>query len=136
MTRPCMFWVCALKALQNSMILTPRCPSAGPTGGDGFAAPAGICSLIDPTTFLATLKSFLVNQSRTPLARFGSARPANRCCSLSLLYLHKVELDRSRAPENRNQNADLALFRLDFLDGAVEVLKGSIDDFDRFADFE
>src|ERR1700674_5535563 len=66
MTRPCMFWVCALKALQNSMILTPRCPSAGPTGGEGFAAPAGICSLIDPTTFLATLKSFPVNQSRTP----------------------------------------------------------------------
>src|SRR5579872_1414614 len=39
---PAMPWVCALKALQNSMILTPRCPSAGPTGGAGFAAPAGI----------------------------------------------------------------------------------------------
>jgi hypothetical protein len=36
------------------MILTPRWPSAGPTGGDGFAAPAGICNFIDPTTFLAT----------------------------------------------------------------------------------
>src|ERR1700674_1190697 len=42
MTRPCMFWVCALKASQNSMILPPRCRGAGPPGGDGLAAPAGI----------------------------------------------------------------------------------------------
>ena len=41
-TSPCIFCVCALNVLQNSMILTPRWPSAGPTGGDGFAAPAGI----------------------------------------------------------------------------------------------
>ena len=25
------------KALQNSMMFTPRCPKAGPTGGAGFA---------------------------------------------------------------------------------------------------
>src|SRR6266851_3737939 len=121
MRSPCMFWVCALKALQNSMILTPFCPSAGPTGGDGFAAPAGICSLIDPTTFLATLKSFPVKK-RISCSRANTARALRERTSgeslllpLSLLYLHKVELDRSRAPENRNQNADLALLRLDFL---------------------
>src|SRR3954468_22893858 len=34
-------WVCALNALQNSMMFTPCWPSAGPTGGAGFAAPAG-----------------------------------------------------------------------------------------------
>ena len=35
---PCSnFWVEALKALQNSIIFTPFCPSAGPTGGDGLA---------------------------------------------------------------------------------------------------
>lgn len=33
--------VFALKSLQNAMMFTPCCPSAGPTGGDGFAAPAG-----------------------------------------------------------------------------------------------
>ena len=48
-----MFWVCALNSLQNSMILTPRWPSAGPTGGDGLAVPAGICSLIDSDYFLS-----------------------------------------------------------------------------------
>jgi len=36
----------ALKALQNSIILTPLCPRAGPTGGDGFAAPAGMFNFI------------------------------------------------------------------------------------------
>ena len=33
--------VFALKALQNSMMLTPCWPSAGPMGGAGFAFPAG-----------------------------------------------------------------------------------------------
>ena len=38
------FWsaVWALNALQNSMMLTPCWPSAGPTGGAGFAWPPGI----------------------------------------------------------------------------------------------
>src|SRR5947208_13248405 len=31
-------WVCALNALQNSMMLIPCCPSAGPTGGAGAGA--------------------------------------------------------------------------------------------------
>jgi hypothetical protein len=32
----------ALKALQNSIMFTPLCPNAGPTGGEGLAAPAGM----------------------------------------------------------------------------------------------
>ena len=35
---PC---VCALNCLQNSMMFTPCWPSAGPTGGLGFAFAAG-----------------------------------------------------------------------------------------------
>jgi hypothetical protein len=38
--------VAALNALQNSMMFTPRWPSAGPIGGEGVAEPAGTCSLI------------------------------------------------------------------------------------------
>jgi hypothetical protein len=38
--------VAALNALQKSMMFNPRCPNAGPTGGLGFALPAGIWSLI------------------------------------------------------------------------------------------
>ena len=40
------FCVAALNALQNSMMFRPRWPSAGPTGGDGFAWPALTCSLM------------------------------------------------------------------------------------------
>ena len=50
---PASCWVWALNALQNSMMFTPCWPSAGPTGGAGLAAPAGIWSLIMVRTFLA-----------------------------------------------------------------------------------
>src|SRR6266436_6782350 len=53
------FWVCALNALQNSMMLRPRCPNAGPIGGEGFAFPAGTCSLIIPTIFFAMVSDLL-----------------------------------------------------------------------------
>src|SRR6476659_9188360 len=43
---PACFWVAALNSLQNAMILTPRGPSAVPTGGAGLAWQAGICGLI------------------------------------------------------------------------------------------
>src|SRR6185312_8344628 len=52
------FWVCALNALQNSMMLRPRWPSAGPIGGDGLAAPAGTCNLRNPVTFFAIVYPF------------------------------------------------------------------------------
>src|SRR4030065_2023878 len=45
--------VFALNALQNSMMLTPCCPRAGPTGGEGFAFPAGIWGLIWDMSFFA-----------------------------------------------------------------------------------
>src|SRR5271166_5359316 len=53
MTVPVSLWVCALNALQNSMMLIPCWPSAGPTGGAGLACPALACSLIVVRTFLA-----------------------------------------------------------------------------------
>ena len=46
MMRPFSCAVCALNALQNSMMFTPCWPSAGPTGGAGFACPPGIWSLM------------------------------------------------------------------------------------------
>ena len=38
--------VAALNCLQNSMMLTPRWPNAGPIGGEGLASPAFTCSLM------------------------------------------------------------------------------------------
>src|SRR5438132_3160422 len=50
-------WPCvrALNSLQNAMMLIPCGPRAVPTGGAGFALPAGICSLTNPTAFFAML---------------------------------------------------------------------------------
>ena len=52
-TLPGLSWVRALYCLQNSMIFTPADPSAGPTGGDGFAAPPRTCSFNTLLTSLA-----------------------------------------------------------------------------------
>src|SRR5687767_10769041 len=48
-------WLCvrALNSLQNAMMLIPWGPRAVPTGGAGFARPAGIWSLTNPVTFFA-----------------------------------------------------------------------------------
>src|SRR5208282_112625 len=96
-------------------------------------------SLIDPTTFLATLKSFPVTQVATAARAHRQRAWGESIVALvvsGLLYLHKVELDRGCAAEDRDENAHLALFGLDFLDGAVEVLERAVNDFDRLADLE
>src|SRR5512136_2593892 len=110
MIRPSSFAVFALNALQKSMMLTPAWPSAGPTGGAGVAFPAGIWSLICPTTF------FIARSQRKPRSHGGHrATPCDACVRfpirlyqlpclrslclavtsrLELLDLQEVQLDR------------------------------------------
>src|SRR3954447_17058536 len=54
MIRSPSFAVRALNSLQNCMMFKPCCPSAGPTGGAGFALPAGHCNLMIAVTFFMT----------------------------------------------------------------------------------
>src|SRR4029079_17596 len=89
-------------ALQNSMMLTPCCPSAGPTGGAGFACPPGICSLISVRTFLAMC-------------------PSSSSSSVELLYLVEAELDRNLALEDVHEHLELLLVGVHVDDLAVEV---------------
>src|SRR3989442_419489 len=87
MMRPFSCAVCTLNALQNSMMLTPCWPSAGPTGGAGLACPPGTCSLISVRTFLAT--------------------------SVPLFYLVEGQLNRDLPLEGVDEHLELLLVRID-----------------------
>src|SRR5690348_14750497 len=110
--------VAALNSLQNPMMLTPCWPSAGPTGGEGFALPAGSCSFTIPVTFFAILS--LRGPSGPGLL------PQPPTLLLRLLHLHEVQLHRRGAAEDRDQHPHPALVRVHFLDGAVEVRERSV----------
>src|SRR3954451_955346 len=77
MTLPRCASVAALYALQNSMMLTPCWPSAGPTGGAGVAAPALIWSLMTAVNrFLGGMSSFFFSAGQVwPTSRLRSWRP-------------------------------------------------------------
>src|SRR3954447_8711660 len=119
MTVPAWSWVCALNDLQNSMMLMPCWPSAGPTGGAGDACPPTACSLISVRTFLAML---------LPMVR-AYAR-------LDLLDLVEADLDRRLAAEDRHEDLELVRVLVDLGDLAREVRQRPGHDLDRLADRE
>src|SRR5207245_449376 len=84
------------------MMLTPCWPSAGPTGGEGFALPAGIWSLTTAWTF------------------FTWRHPSTRHSSESL-HLVVLELDRGRPAEDRHGDLHPAALGIHVLDNALEV---------------
>src|SRR5215467_12069123 len=94
--------VWALKPLQNSMMLTPCWPRAGPTGGEAFALPAGICSFTIAWTFFA----------------MGSEP----------LHLVVLELHRRHTSEDGHHHLELAALRVEIVDAALEVHERPLDD--------
>src|SRR5665647_111538 len=115
-TLPAWSWVRALNCLQNCMMFTPLDPKAGPTGGEGFAAPPLICNLINPAMSLA-ITFFKKNY-------------------LLLFYLHKAKLQGCFTTENFNHNFKFLLLHIDFLNGSVETVKWSISHFYCLAYYE
>src|SRR3954451_22682928 len=103
--------VAALYCLQNSMMLTPCWPSAGPTGGAGVAAPALICSLIRPAIF------FLGGMS-------GSS---------DLRYLAEGELDRRLPAEDGHEDLQSLGLGVDLVDGGRQRRERAVHDGDRLA---
>src|SRR5215831_3105414 len=101
--------VWALKPLQNSMMLTPCWPRAGPTGGDGFAFPAGICNLTIACTF------------------FAMSEPLD----LVVLEFHGRE-----PPEDGHHHLELPALRIQIVDGSLEVHEGPFDHTDLVAFLE
>src|SRR5439155_7053338 len=100
-TRPRWASVRALNCLQNSMMLTPCWPSAGPTGGAGVAAPALICSLMRPATFLD----------------LGGMLPFLALLALDLRDLRERQLDRGLPAEDRDQHLQALGLGVDLVDG-------------------
>src|SRR6202158_3286412 len=117
MTLPRCDSVAALYALQNSMMLTPCWPSAGPTGGAGLACPAWICSLISPTTFF-----------------FGAMRCW--CSFLDLGDLVEGQFNRCFAAEDGHQHLELLLFGVDLADRGGQRRKRTVHDGHRLADLK
>src|SRR6266851_4814378 len=111
MMRPFSCEVWALNALQNSMMFTPCWPSAGPTGGAGFAWPPGICNLMSVRTFFAIT-------------------------SVQFLDLVECQLHRDLALEDVDQHLQLLLVGVDVDDLAVEVGERAGGDLDRLAERE
>src|SRR3990172_3643639 len=93
--------VFALNALQNSMMLTPCCPRAGPTGGEGFAFPRGNLELDLGYALLC----------HGPLSPSVSA----------FFDLGEIELDGRRPPEDGHEDDDLPLVGLAAVDDPAEV---------------
>src|SRR2546425_3581231 len=91
------------------MMLTPCWPSAGPTGGEGFALPAGIWSLTTAWTF------------------FTWRHPSTRHSSESL-HLVVLELDRGRPAEDGHGDLHPAALGIHVLDDALEVDERPVDD--------
>src|SRR5665809_102792 len=106
---PASCWVWALNALQNSMMLTPCWPSAGPTGGGRSAAPGRIGYLVIVSTFSA-------------IALY-----------LDLLHLVVSALDRGLAAEDRDQDLELRRVLVDLRDLPGEVLQRTGDHLHRLA---
>src|SRR5438093_12267966 len=109
--RPFSCAVCALNALQNSMMFTPCWPSAGRTGGAGFACPPGIWSLMTVRTFLAMCPY-----------------------SVDLLDVVEADLDRHLPLEDVDQDRELLLVAVHLGDLAVEVRERARRDLDRLAE--
>src|ERR1700744_2999290 len=132
MTLPRWPSVAALYALQNSMMLTPCWPSAGPTGGAGLASPALIWSLISPTAFFFGGMSVGVPfYFRTPQRDRPLRRPTPY---LNLRDLGEAQFDRCFAAEDGHQHLEFLLFGVDLVDRRRQRGERSVHDGDRFAD--
>src|SRR5215470_16428195 len=106
--------VFALNALQKSMIFTPCCPRAGPTGGAGVALPAGICNFTWPITFFAI----------------------NFASGLRFLYLQEVQFNRRGPAEDSHHYFQCVPVRINLINDSRKARERPVDNFDCFTFFE
>src|SRR5262245_405017 len=116
MMSPACSFVRALNSWQNCMMLTPCCPSAGPTGGAGLAAPAGHWSFT-----IAVTRFFDPPFAGAAFAAGAAILSILSLRSLQSLDLEEIELDRRGASEDADHHLELASLLVDLLDDAREL---------------
>src|SRR5882757_6825718 len=138
MTLPRWLSVAALYALQNSMMLTPCWPSAGPTGGAGLACPAWICSLISPTAFFfgAMLVVFPLSFPAICVRLRAPSAPRRTQVALDLGDLGEGQFDRCFATEDGHQHLEFLLLGVDLADRGRQRRERAVHDGDRLAHLE
>src|SRR3954471_2623349 len=126
--------VFALKALQNSMMLTPCWPSAGPMGGAGVAWPALICSLMTAETFflggMSGPNDWMAGGSSHPLGDGQDGEGSD------LGDLVERQLDGRLATEDGHEHLELLRVGVDLGDRRREGLERTLHDGDGLADLE
>src|ERR1700745_675350 len=91
------------------MLLSPRGPSAGPIGAEGFAAPAGTCNFRKPVTFFAISHSCCAGTNRRFQVRGSDQkRLATALSSPGLFWREGL-----RRNAHRSDLLDLTEFQLD-----------------------
>src|SRR5690625_3580672 len=122
------------------MMFTPCCPSAGPIGGAGLAAPAWIWSLIRPVTFFLGGIRHSLGWWAHAVGDDPVAWPGGRPVRFWLWWsrsdlgdLVERQLDRRLAAEDRDQHLELLALGVDLGDGGGQGLERAVGDGDRLA---
>ena len=89
-------------------------PRAGPTGGDGFAAPPLICNLINPATSFAIFQKIICKHYTENSVSLVTG-------SLQLLHLHKTKIYRGLATEDLNHNLKFLLCVVNLFNDTIEA---------------
>src|SRR6478736_1608232 len=123
------------------MMLTPCWPRAGPTGGAGVAAPAWICRLMNPETFLLLggMSVLRGGGGPTPWAMTPlqcPRDPEEGPLRSDLGDLAEGELDRGLPAEDGDEHLELLGVGVDLGDRRGEGLERAVHDGDRLADLE
>src|SRR4051794_4015556 len=118
-------------------MLTPCCPSAGPTGGAGVAWPPGHWSFTFAVTTLA-MAAFVPFEAfvgwASPTVSSSTMRGGGAPPALSdPLHLPVFEVHRRRPVEDDQHDLDQAARLDDLLDGPLEVLERAVLDLDAVA---
>ena len=89
-------------------------PRAGPTGGDGFAAPPLICNLINPATSFAIFQNKIICEHYTEKVSLVTG-------GLHLLHLHKTKIYRGLATKDLDHDLELLLCVVNLFNDSIEA---------------